>query len=415
MQHRAESGPGESIEPVFSAESKNTAASLGASCSISRKVKQVSEPLPPVNKSVDPGRLADELHSLYFRAKNGCVKPATEETQAVRTLPMDDNGNNHRTDFAAAVRERYGGFGRRAIDVLQVNMGKYCNQACVHCHVEAGPTRTEAMSRKTVDSVLCFLAASEIPTVDITGGAPELHPDFDYLVEAASGLKRRVMDRCNLTVIFEPRKAYLPEFFKRHRVELVCSLPCYTEINVDMQRGKGTFESSIRALRIFNDIGYGRPGSGLTLNLVYNPVGPHLPPSQSQLEQDYKRELRNRFGIEFNRLYCLANMPITRYAMHLKLRGEYERYTELLENSFNPATLDQVMCRTLVSIGWDGKIYDCDFNQMLDMPIRNAEGKALSISSASPDQLLGRLITVGNHCYACTAGCGSSCGGALLA
>ena len=274
-------------------------------------------------------------------------------------------------------------FNRRGIDVLQVNMGKYCNLACIHCHVESGPNRTELMSRETVDAVLRFLGRTNIPTVDITGGAPELNPTFDYLVESAVGLGRHVMDRCNLTVIFEPGKDYLPQFFKRHRVELVCSLPCYSEENVDRQRGKGTFELSIRALQIFNALGYGQSESGLVLNLVYNPVGPHLPPPQDQLEQDYKRILKEKFGIIFNRLYCLSNMPITRYATHLKLRGEYEQYMELLESSFNASTLDQVMCRNLISIGWEGTIYDCDFNQMLDLPIRDADGKALNISTLS--------------------------------
>jgi radical SAM/Cys-rich protein len=305
-------------------------------------------------------------------------------------------------------------FNRRGIDVLQVNMGKYCNQACIHCHVESGPNRTELMSRETVDAVLRFLGHTNILTVDITGGAPELNPTFDYLVESAVGLERHVMDRCNLTVIFEPGKDYLPQFFKHHRVELVCSLPCYSEENVDRQRGKGTFELSIRALKIFNELGYGQSDSGLVLNLVYNPVGPHLPPPQDQLEQDYKRTLKEKFGIIFDRLYCLSNMPITRYATHLKLRGEYEQYMELLESSFNASTLDQVMCRNLISVGWEGTIYDCDFNQMLDLPIRNAEGKAFNISTLSVDQVQHLPVTVGDHCYACTAGSGSSCGGALV-
>ena len=197
-------------------------------------------------------------------------------------------------------------------------------------------------------------------------------------------------------------------------MEVVCSLPCYTEANVDSQRGKGTFALSIRALKILNRLGYGRPGSDLTLNLVYNPLGPHLPPPQQNLKQDYKRILKQQFGIEFHHLYCLTNMPITRYAMHLKLRGEYERYIELLENSFNPATVEQVMCRTLISVGWEGTIYDCDFNQMLQLPVQDVEGKALNIASASIAQLLDRPITAGNHCYACTAGSGSSCGGVLV-
>ncbi len=307
-----------------------------------------------------------------------------------------------------------GTLNRRAVDVLQVNMGRYCNLACIHCHVESGPTRKEMMSRDSVEAVLSFLSRTEIPTLDVTGGAPELHPDFDYLVAAARRLGRHVMDRCNLTVVFEPGKENLPEFFKDHGIELVCSLPCYSEENVDKQRGKGTFDASIRALQLLNQIGYGQPESGLILNLVYNPVEPHLPPPQEKLEQDYRRILREQFGIVFNHLFCLSNMPITRYATHLKLRGEYERYVELLETNFNAATLGQVMCRNLISVGWDGMIYDCDFNQMLDLPMTDDDGKALNILSLSIDQVLNRSIRVGNHCYACTAGAGSSCGGALV-
>jgi len=271
------------------------------------------------------------------------------------------------------------GLKRRAVDVMQVNLGRYCNLACIHCHVEAGPTRNEMMSRRNIDAVLRFLASTEVPTLDITGGAPELHPDFDYLVESARKLGRHVMDRCNLTVIFEPGKDYLPEFFKRQNVELVCSLPCYSEENVDKQRGKGTFDLSIRALQIFNQIGYGQPDSDLVLNLVYNPVGPHLPPPQDKLEQDYKRILNDQFGIVFNHLYCLSNMPITRYETHLRLRGEYDRYMELLADNFNAGTLNQVMCRYLISVGWEGSIYDCDFNQMLGLSLRDACGEALNI------------------------------------
>jgi len=317
--------------------------------------------------------------------------------------------------FAQRLHLNGNGLTRRAVDVLQVNMGRYCNLACIHCHVESGPTRKEMMSRENVEAVLSFLARTEIPTLDVTGGAPELHPDFDYLVSTARCLRRHVMDRCNLTVIFEPGKKYLPEFFQRHQVELVCSLPCYSQENVDKQRGKGTFDSSIRALQLLNAIGYGQADSGLLLNLVYNPVGPHLPPPQTKLEQDYKRILTEQFGIAFNHLYCLTNMPITRYATHLKLRGEYDRYMELLKTSLNVATLDQVMCRYLISLGWDGSVYDCDFNQMLNLPIRDRAGKPLNIVTLSVDDVLDGSIAVGDHCYACTAGPGSSCGGALVA
>lgn len=317
--------------------------------------------------------------------------------------------------FAQRLNLNGNGLTRRAVDVLQVNIGRYCNLACVHCHVESGPSRKEMMSRETVDAVLAFLARSNIPTLDITGGAPELHADFDYLVESAARLGRHVMDRCNLTVIFENGKEYLPEFFKKQRVELVCSLPCYSEENVDKQRGRGTFDLSIRALKIFNQLGYGQPGSELKLNLVYNPVGAHLPPPQEALERDYKRILHDEHGIVFHHLYCLTNMPITRYATHLKLRGEYEGYMELLATNFNAATLDQVMCRNLISVGYDGSVHDCDFNQMLDMPLTDAQGAKLNIASLTPEQVAGRTINVGDHCYACTAGCGSSCGGALVA
>jgi radical SAM/Cys-rich protein len=318
------------------------------------------------------------------------------------------------TPFSAKLRPTGQTLRKRAIEVLQVNMGKYCNQACTHCHVEAGPGRKEMMTRETVGAVLKFLSAAKIPTVDITGGAPELNPNFDCLVESSAGLGRRVMDRCNLTVIFEPRKDYLPEFFRANKVELICSLPCYTEENVDRQRGEGTFELSIRALQRFNELGYGDPATGLELHLVYNPLGAYLPPPQERLEEDYKKNLKEKYGIVFNRLYCLANMPITRFEKFLKLRGEYDRYVELLESAFNPATLDKVMCRELISVGWDGLVYDCDFNQMLNLPMMDEDGEAIKISALSPDGLENRPILVGDHCYACTAGAGSSCGGALL-
>jgi radical SAM/Cys-rich protein len=316
--------------------------------------------------------------------------------------------------FTQRIKENGDGFRKRKIDVLQVNMGKYCNQACIHCHVEAGPGRKEMMSRSTVDAVVKFLEKSEIPTVDITGGAPELNPNFDYLVESCVRLKSHVTDRCNLTVVFEPGKEYLPEFFKRNRVEVIASLPCYTEENVDGQRGDGTFEKSIEALRILNGLGYGDPDTGLELHLVYNPLGAYLPPPQHRLQEDYKRVLKEKFGIVFNRLYCLANMPITRFEKFLRLRGQYDQYMELLENNFNPATLNEVMCRSLLSVGWEGSLYDCDFNQMLDLPLTDREGKPLKIWDLSDGELENRPILIGNHCYGCTAGAGSSCGGALV-
>ncbi len=316
--------------------------------------------------------------------------------------------------FAERIHANGNGFYKRKIDVLQANMGKYCNQACIHCHVEAGPGRKEMMTRETVEAILSFLERSEVSTVDITGGAPELNSNFDYLVESCVRLGRHVMDRCNLTVLFEPGKEYLPEFFKCNRVEVIASLPCYTEENVNRQRGDGTFELSIRALRILNGLGYGNPGTGLELHLVYNPLGAYLPPSQERLERDYKKILKEKFGIVFNRLYCLANMPITRFEKFLRLRGRYDQYMELLETNFNPATLNEVMCRSLLSVGWEGSVYDCDFNQMLDMPLRDRVGKPVKIGELSGDAVDGAEILVGNHCYACAAGAGSSCGGALL-
>ena len=316
--------------------------------------------------------------------------------------------------FAQRIAENGNGFRKRKIDVLQVNMGRYCNQACLHCHVEAGPGRKEMMGRETVEAILSFLESSQISTVDVTGGAPELNPNFEYLVKSCVRLKRQVIDRCNLTVIFEPGKEYLPEFFRENRVELICSLPCYLEENVNHQRGDGTFELSIRALQMLNRLGYGVPETGLALQLVYNPLGAYLPPPQDKLERDYKRILQEKYGIVFNRLYCLTNMPITRFEKFLKLRGEYDRYMELLGSTFNPATLEQVMCRNLLSVGWEGSVYDCDFNQMLEMPLRDRDGRPLTIKGLAADAVESHPIMVGNHCYACTAGAGSSCGGILI-
>ncbi len=317
--------------------------------------------------------------------------------------------------FAEKIRQNGDSFRKRKVDVLQINMGKYCNQACLHCHVEAGPARKEMMTLETVESVLRFLEKSHITTVDITGGAPELNPHFDTLVERCVQLGRHVMDRCNLTVIFEPGKGYLPDFFQKNEVELICSLPCYTEENVDQQRGKGTFDQSIRALQLLNRLGYGVTDTGLQLQLVYNPVGAHLPPPQDLLERDYRKILKKEFGIVFNHLFCLTNMPITRFEKFLKLRNEYNQYMDLIESSFNPATLDKVMCRDLLSVGWEGSIFDCDFNQMLELPVLNRQGKPLKIWDLCANGPENQSIIVGDHCYACTAGAGSSCGGSLIA
>ncbi len=294
---------------------------------------------------------------------------------------------------------------------LQINVGKLCNQACHHCHVEAGPKRSEIMPRHVANRCLGLLVNSPtIRSVDITGGAPELNPEFRRVVDGARRLGRQVIDRCNLTVFFEPAQADLAEFLAENRVEITASLPCYTAENVEKQRGKGVFDKSIRALQILNELGYGKSGSGLTLNLVYNPLGAYLPPPQEELEADYKQELYDHFGIEFNRLFTITNMPIKRFAEYLSRAGKSEQYMSLLVNHFNPATVEGLMCRSLVSVGWDGKLYDCDFNQMLDLEMPNVS-TIWSINTFSG--LAGRRIATGSHCFGCTAGAGSSCGGSL--
>jgi radical SAM/Cys-rich protein len=297
------------------------------------------------------------------------------------------------------------------VETLQVNVGKLCNQTCRHCHVDAGPTRKEIMTRETAELVVGVLNRYDISTVDITGGAPELNPNFDYLVREARARGRRVLDRSNLTVFFVEGKQYLPEFLRDHQVEIVASMPCYLEKNVDTQRGKGVYSKSIEALRWLNRLGYGNPSSGLTLNLVYNPLGPSLPPPQVQLEEDYRRELGTRFGIVFNHLHTIANMPISRFLLDLQRHGNYERYMELLIEEFNPSTVEGVMCRTMVSVGWDGALYDCDFNQMLAMSINH--GFPHHLREFDAYVLARREIRTGPHCFGCTAGSGSSCGGAL--
>jgi radical SAM/Cys-rich protein len=298
------------------------------------------------------------------------------------------------------------------LDTLQVNVGKLCNQTCHHCHVDAGPQRTEIMTRETIDQVLEVIHRFPgLKTIDITGGAPEMNPHFEYLVEACRRMNRHVMDRCNLTVFFVRGKEHLPEFLRNHRVEIVASLPCYLEENVDAQRGKSVYVRSIEALQRLNSLGYGMSDTGLMLNLVYNPLGPKLPPEQTELEQDYKRELRGRFGIEFNRLYTITNMPINRFLDELSRSGEYERYIDLLVASFNPAALPNLMCRNLISVGWDGRLYDCDFNQMLDLPVH--DGLPQTIGEFDLFVLERRRVVTGSHCYGCTAGAGSGCTGAL--
>ena len=302
---------------------------------------------------------------------------------------------------------------RRRLDTLQVNLGYKCNQSCLHCHVNAGPTRIETMDRRTISEVIAFLKASRVAQLDLTGGAPELNPHFRQLVLAARNLGVHVMDRCNLTILQQPGQQDLPEFLAANRVEVVASLPCYLEENVDAQRGKGVFEASIRALQMLNVIGYGRPESGLMLNLVYNPQGATLPPAQDGLELDYRRFLGEHYGVRFNRLFVLTNMPIQRFGSMLITRGQFENYMNLLKSAYRPENLDAVMCRNLLSVDWRGYVYDCDFNQMLGLPLAWHGRPATHLRDLIGAGIDGHPIAVRDHCYGCTAGQGSSCGGAL--
>ena len=325
-------------------------------------------------------------------------------------------------DFDALVRRRGIELPPLAIDTLQVNITKLCNQVCRHCHVDASPSRTEKMSPEGIAQCLAILERHpQIAKLDITGGAPELHPEFDAFVERAVALGRHVMVRHNLTVQLDGNpqtkeaKEYLPQFFAKNRVEVVSSLPYYQEFFTDAQRGSGVFKKSMEAMKRLNDVGYGVEGSGLVLNLVYNPVGPYLAAPQAGLEADYKRELKAKFGLTFNRLYTITNMPINRFRLHLDKTGQYEGYMEKLLAAFNPAAAAGVMCRTLISVGHDGRIYDCDFNQMLEMDAIDRAGRPLTIFDFSLERALARSIRFDAHCLGCTAGAGSSCGGATAA
>jgi radical SAM/Cys-rich protein len=302
---------------------------------------------------------------------------------------------------------------RRKLTTLQVNLGYTCNQSCLHCHVNAGPTRKEQMSAEIIGEVLHFAAASGIATLDLTGGAPELNPHFRDLVVEARALAIHVMDRCNLTILEEPGQEDLGEFLASHAVEVVASLPCYLKENVDGQRGDGVYETSVRALRRLNALGYGKGDARLPLNLVYNPTGPYLPPAQCGLEADYKRELQARFGIVFDRLFTITNMPIARFGSTLLSKGRFEEYMQLLRDAYREENLDQVMCRDLISVDWQGLVYDCDFNQMLGLPLSWSGRGHTHLSDLMGNDLAGNPIVVADHCYGCTAGQGSSCGGAL--
>ena len=302
---------------------------------------------------------------------------------------------------------------RRRLETLQVNLGYRCNQSCLHCHVNAGPTRTEAMGRETVELVLGFLHRAGVATLDITGGAPELNANFRHLVSEARALGLRVIDRCNLTVLEQPGQEDTAQFLAAQGVDIVASLPCYLEDNVDRQRGDGVFQSSMRGLRRLNALGYAQPGRGLSLDLVYNPQGPVLPPAQAKLEQDYRKFLGERHGVRFTRLFTLANMPIQRFGSTLVSKGQFDPYLRLLKASHRDTNLEQVMCRSLLSVDWQGYVYDCDFNQMLRLPLRRGAAPRTHLSELVGQALDGNPIAVADHCFGCTAGQGSSCGGAL--
>jgi radical SAM/Cys-rich protein len=324
-----------------------------------------------------------------------------------------------RHDFDALLAARGLTLAPQSIGTLQMNITRMCNQVCRHCHVDASPTRTEALSRAGIERCVALLAAyPEIRTLDITGGAPELHPDFTWLVRQARALGRQVLVRHNLTVSYDPHPqtdetmAYLPGFFAEQACELVCSLPYYQAYFTDAQRGRGVFDKSIQGLQALNALGYGQPGSGRVLNLVYNPAGPYLPAAQASLQADYTRELKARFGIVFNQLYTITNMPIHRFALHLHKSGQFEAYMDKLLAAFNPQAAEGVMCRSLISVGFDGRLYDCDFNQQIELPADMPGSDRPTIFDFDFAALMQRRIRFGPHCLGCTAGAGSSCGGA---
>jgi radical SAM/Cys-rich protein len=331
------------------------------------------------------------------------------------TVATDDiavSASNAMSGFTQTLRQHGLTLNRRSLQVLQVNLTARCNLACTHCHVESGPKRTEALSDALIERLIALLpTAPALHTLDLTGGAPELHPQFRRLAAAGRARGLKVIDRCNLTVLFEPGQDDTAEFLAEHGIAVVASLPCYSSANVERQRGKGVFGQSIDALQRLNALGYGMPGSGLELDLVYNPLGPSLPPSQAALEADYRRRLHEDFGIVFDRLFTLANMPIKRFAHALERDGQHAQYMQLLIDHFNPRAAEQVMCRDLMSVGWDGSLYDCDFNQMLALPAGGRRRTVWDIERL--DAIDADPITFRDHCYGCTAGAGSSCGGAL--
>ncbi len=334
-------------------------------------------------------QLADPSHQLTVLRPGPCHKPFDDALTASGPHPLRALG----------------------IEVLQVNVGKLCNMTCAHCHVDAGPDRREIMTRETAEACIRALARTGVPTLDLTGGAPEMNPNFRWIVREAHRLGRHVIDRCNLTVLQAPGYSDLPEFLAEHRVEIVASLPCYLEENVDAQRGDRAFRRSVEVLRQLNDIGYGQPDTGLELTLVYNPVGPALPPPQASLEKDFRRELAQRYDICFTRLITITNMPISRFLDYLLKSDKYDEYMKKLIAAYNPAAAAGVMCRTGLSVDWQGRLYDCDFNQMLGVSVRR--GLPQNIRDFDPQALASRTIVTGQHCYGCTAGAGSGCRGAI--
>ncbi len=344
------------------------------------------------------------------------VTNASSSNSMSSLLPVIDAGlpTGVVEPFSQRVTRAGGPLVRHALTDLQINLGKLCNQTCTHCHVEAGPTKTrENMAAGTADRIIQLSEQSRgLQTVDLTGGAPEMNPNFRKLVTTFRKRGLRVIDRCNLTILSEPGYQWVGEFLADNQVDVVASLPCYLEDNVDGQRGRGVFGRSIEALLALNELGYGR-GNRLRLDLVFNPTGPSLPPDQSNLEADYKRELGDRYGIQFDHLLTITNIPIKRYARFLMKQGKLDDYMRLLADHFNPAAAGRVMCRSLLSIGWEGTIYDCDFNQMLELPVSGKDQQSIwSIDSF--DEFISRRISVADHCYGCTAGAGSSCGGAVV-
>ncbi len=321
-----------------------------------------------------------------------------------------------RNDFDRALGQVSLPLNRAKAEILQINVGKLCNLTCVHCHVNAGPSRKEIMTGETVDHILEWFEQTDIPLLDLTGGTPEMIPDFRRLVKAVRNFDqpRRVMDRLNATILNEPGYEWVSEFLAENQVEIVASMPCYTPENVNEQRGEGVFDRSIEAFQKLNELGYGRDPE-LVLNFVYNPNGGFLPPDQVKLEADYKREMKTHFDIDFHSLYCIANMPISRFASYLKRNGQLEEYMNVIRENFNPATVDGLMCRDTINVSWEGDVYDCDFNQMMKLPLKNPSGDAPSMKVWEIDlsNFRDQRIRTGNHCFGCTAGSGSSCGGSL--